>query len=103
MTGKISVVIKQDEDGCYAWCPELKGCQSQGKTVEEPLANIHEAIVLYLATLTGAERSAPLSREIPTTAVEFHAWTAADDRGGRRSITLESRRHWVAVLGQSSD
>src|ERR1039458_2152633 len=66
MTGKISVVIEQDEHGCYAWCPELKGCQSQGDTVEETLANIREAIELYLETLTDEERSAALSREILT-------------------------------------
>jgi predicted RNase H-like HicB family nuclease len=73
MTGKVSVVIEQDEQGCYAWCPGLKGCQSQGKTVEETLANIREAIELYLETLTDDERSAALSREIMTTAVEVHA------------------------------
>ncbi len=49
MTGKVSVVIEQDEQGCYAWCPELKGCQSQGNTVEETLVNIREAIELFLA------------------------------------------------------
>jgi predicted RNase H-like HicB family nuclease len=73
MTGKVSVVIEQDEHGCYAWCPELKGCQSQGKTVEESLANIREAIELYLETLTDEERSAALSQEILTTAIEVHA------------------------------
>jgi len=73
MTGKVSVVIEQDHDGCYAWCPELKGCQSQGKTVEETLANIREAIELFLETLTDEERSAALSREILTTVLEVHA------------------------------
>jgi predicted RNase H-like HicB family nuclease len=73
MTGKVSVVIEQDENGCYAWCPELKGCQSQGKTVEETLAHIREAINLFLETLTEEERAAALSREILTTAVEVHA------------------------------
>jgi predicted RNase H-like HicB family nuclease len=73
MTGKISVVIEQDEHGCYAWCPELQGCQSQGTTIEETLANIREAIELYLETLTDEERSAALSREILTTAIEVHA------------------------------
>ena len=51
MTGKISVVLEQDADGVYAWCPELKGCQSQGENIEEALANIGEAIELYLETL----------------------------------------------------
>ena len=73
MTGKISVVIEHDEHGFYAWCPELKGCQSQGKTVEEALANIREAIELFLETLTEDERSKALSREILTTAVEVRA------------------------------
>ena len=73
MTRKVSVVIEQDDDGYYAWCPELKGCQSQGKTVEESLANIREAIELFLETLTDDERAAAFSREILTTAVEVHA------------------------------
>jgi predicted RNase H-like HicB family nuclease len=73
MMRKVSVVIEQDENGCYAWCPELKGCQSQGRTVEESLANIREAIELFLETLTEDERSAALSQEILTTAVEVHA------------------------------
>lgn len=73
MTRKVSVVIERDEHGCYAWCPELKGCQSQGSTVEEALANIREAIELYLETLSDEERSAALSHQILTTAVEVHA------------------------------
>ena len=73
MKGKVSVVIEQDEHGCYAWCPELRGCQSQGRTVEEALANVREAIDLFLETLTDEERSAALSQEILTTAVEVHA------------------------------
>jgi predicted RNase H-like HicB family nuclease len=73
MTGKVSVVIEQDEHGCHAWCPELKGCQSQGRTIEEVLANIREAVELFLETLTPEERSEALSREVLTTAVEVNA------------------------------
>jgi predicted RNase H-like HicB family nuclease len=73
MTRKVSVVIEQDEHGYYAWCPELKGCQSEGKTVEETLANIREAVELFMETLTDEERSAALSQEILTTSVEVHA------------------------------
>ena len=72
MTRTVSVVIEQDEYGCYAWCPELKGCQSQGKTVEATLANIREAIELFLESLNEEERSLALSREIFTTSVEVH-------------------------------
>jgi predicted RNase H-like HicB family nuclease len=73
MTRKASVLIEKDEHGYYAWCPELKGCQSQGATVEDALANIREAIELYLETLPDDERDALLSREILTTSVEVRA------------------------------
>lgn len=43
------VKIEQAEDGWYVVeCPALPGCVSQGKTEEEALANIQEAIVAWL-------------------------------------------------------
>ena len=58
------------------------GCQSQGDTLEEAIANIKEAIELYLETLPADERDLLLSSEILTTAVEVNAksprWTAAE-------------------------
>jgi predicted RNase H-like HicB family nuclease len=46
------VLIEHDEDGFYvAEVPALPGCISQGDTREEPLANIREAIALYLKSL----------------------------------------------------
>jgi len=56
MGRKASVGIEKDDDGCYAWCAELKGRQSQGATLEEAIANIKEAIELYLDTLPIGER-----------------------------------------------
>jgi predicted RNase H-like HicB family nuclease len=45
----IKVVIEPGEDGYYvARVPSLKTCWSQGKTKEEALRNIREAIDLYL-------------------------------------------------------
>lgn len=73
MTRKISVVIEQDEHGCYVWCPELKGCQSQGATVEETLINIREAAELFLETLTDEERLTSPHQVVLTTAIEIHA------------------------------
>jgi len=72
MTRKASVVIEKDENGFYAWCPELKGCQSQSATLEGAIANIKEAIELYIETLPPGERDVLLSREIITTAVEVN-------------------------------
>ena len=50
---KFKVVVEEDiEDGGYiVHCPALKGCWSQGDTIEEALKNIKEAIVGYLKTL----------------------------------------------------
>ena len=73
MVRKASVVIEKDEHGFYAWCPELKGCQSQGDTLEEAVANVREAIELYLETLPPEERNQHLSQEILTTTVEVNA------------------------------
>ncbi len=45
----IKVIIEPGEDGYYvAHVPSLKSCWSQGKTREEALQNIREAIDLYL-------------------------------------------------------
>ena len=45
----IKVVVEPGEDGYYvAHVPSLKSCWSQGKTKEEALQNIREAIDLYL-------------------------------------------------------
>lgn len=50
---KFQVVIEEDAEdgGCIVHCPALKGCWSQGNTVEDALENIKEAIVGYLKTL----------------------------------------------------
>jgi predicted RNase H-like HicB family nuclease len=46
----IRIVIEPGEDGyIVAHVPALKSCWSQGKTREEALENIREAIGLYLA------------------------------------------------------
>ena len=44
------IVVEEDpETGDLAvWCPELPGCVSAGETEGEALANIKEAIALYL-------------------------------------------------------
>lgn len=44
------VFLERDEDygGYVVRCPSLQGCYSQGKTVEEAVVNIREAIELCL-------------------------------------------------------
>jgi predicted RNase H-like HicB family nuclease len=45
----IKVIVERGEDGYFvAHVPSLKSCWSQGKTKEEAIENIREAIDLYL-------------------------------------------------------
>lgn len=71
MSYKVNVVIERDDDGYYAWCPELPGCQTQGDSLDEVMANIREAVELYLETLPAEERSLYLRKEILTTSLEI--------------------------------
>jgi predicted RNase H-like HicB family nuclease len=57
-----TVVIEKDEDGYYvAYVPELPGCHTQAKTLDEPLERIKEAVELYLE-VEGS--SAEIKREL---------------------------------------
>ena len=45
----LPILIERDEDGLYvAECPVFDGCFTQGKTIEEAMANIREVIDLVL-------------------------------------------------------
>ncbi len=60
--GKVKIIIEPGEDGYFvAHVPSLEGCLSQGRTEEEALANIQEAISLHIEVLH--ERSEPLLKE----------------------------------------
>jgi predicted RNase H-like HicB family nuclease len=46
------VILEAQEEGGYTtYVPALPGCVSQGKTREDAIANIREAIDLYLESL----------------------------------------------------
>ena len=45
---RFAVIIEKDEDGYFAYCPELQGCYTQGKTFEEVFANVKDAIKLHV-------------------------------------------------------
>lgn len=49
---KISVVLEPSDEGGYtAYVPSLPGCISEGDSRAEALANIKDAIDLYLAPI----------------------------------------------------
>ena len=66
---KYRVIIEQDEDGMFtAEVPSLPGCISQGKTRQEALINIKEAIDVYLESLK--EHNEPIPPSIDEEIVE---------------------------------
>lgn len=59
---QLTITVDRDEDGVWITeCPAIPGCVSQGRTKEEAVANIHEAIQLCLEVR--AERGLPLAIE----------------------------------------
>jgi predicted RNase H-like HicB family nuclease len=64
---KFRVIIEPDEDGVFvAECPNLPGCISQGKTREEAVQNIKDAIAGYLESLKKHNEAVPppISEEV---------------------------------------
>lgn len=44
-----TVIIEKDEDGYYVgYVPSMKGCHTQGRTLDELMKNVKEAIELCL-------------------------------------------------------
>ncbi len=49
MAREFYVIIERDEDGYYVGeVPQLKGCYSQGKSLDDLMGNIREVIELCL-------------------------------------------------------
>ncbi len=65
------VIIYPGEDGFWvAECPSLPGCISQGKTREDAISNIREAIDGYILALEADGIAVPKERfELLTVAV----------------------------------
>jgi predicted RNase H-like HicB family nuclease len=54
---KLHVIIEQDEEGYYvAEVPALPGCLSQGKTYEQAIANIKEAVHGWLEVMESKQQ-----------------------------------------------
>jgi predicted RNase H-like HicB family nuclease len=51
MSSKYAVVFEQAENNWAAYVPDLPGCMSTGKTLDETEINVREAIEGHLRTL----------------------------------------------------
>ena len=68
---RFSVVIERDENGYYAYCPELQGCYTQGDTYEEALASIKDAIRLHVEDRVESGEEIPQAESISLTSLEM--------------------------------
>ena len=60
---QFAVTLENDEDGFYtSSCPALPGCHSQGRTRDEALNNIAQAIRGYLASMQKHGETLPEAR-----------------------------------------
>ena len=66
---RYAVVIEKTQTGYSAFVPDLPGCVSVGRTREEMIRNIREAIELYLDELRDQRAAIPA----PTTDTEYIA------------------------------
>ena len=67
---RISVVIEKDEDGYFAFSPELQGCYTQGDTYEEAVNNIRDAIKLHIEDRLASGEDVILAQSISLTTLE---------------------------------
>jgi len=71
MTYNFPVIIEKDEDGFFvADCPDLPGCHTQGKTLEEAITNIRDAIKLNLKILKEERQEIPKIQPVSMTSIE---------------------------------
>ena len=56
---QIVIEKEPEDDGYYAYTPNVPGCFSNGKTIEEAKRNIREAVEQHLATLLAHGQAVP--------------------------------------------
>jgi predicted RNase H-like HicB family nuclease len=65
---RLKVVLEESDEGGYtAYVPSLPGCISEGNTREEALANIKEAIELYLEPVPDDSQFTPTGEIVEVT------------------------------------
>lgn len=70
-TYNFPVIIEKDEEGFFvADCPDLAGCHTQGRTLEEAITNIRDAIKLNLKILKEEKQEIPQVHPVSLTSLE---------------------------------
>ena len=67
---RFAVIVEKDEEGYFAYCPELQGCYTQGDTFEEVMANIKDAIKLHVEDRLASNEPITTSETISFSSLE---------------------------------
>jgi len=69
-TYRFAIVVEKDEEGYFAYCPELQGCYTQGDTSEEVTANMKDAIRLHVEDRLASNEPITTSETISFSSLE---------------------------------
>ena len=61
---QLTAVVERDRAGYVATCPQLQGCYTQGRTYEEVVRNIRDAIRLHLEDRLAVGDPLPAAGEV---------------------------------------
>ena len=61
---QLTAVVERDRAGYVATCPQLQGCYTQGRTYEEVVRNIRDAIRLHLEDQLAVGDPLPAAGEV---------------------------------------
>ena len=64
---RFAVVVEKDQEGYFAFCPDLQGCYTQGQTYEEAVANLQDAIRLHIEDRLASGEQIPQSEQVSLT------------------------------------
>lgn len=67
----LPVIIEQDTNGYFAFCPDLQGCYSQGDTYDEVLANIKDAITLHIQDHLAESEELPETKSVSLSTIHI--------------------------------
>ncbi len=61
---QLTAAVEKDRFGYVASCPQLQGCYTQGRTYEEVVRNVRDAIRLHLEDRLASGESLPTGGEV---------------------------------------
>lgn len=69
-TYRFAAVIEKNDEGYYAFCPDLQGCHSSGDTFEEARENLADAIRLHVEDRLANGEEITVAESVNLTTVE---------------------------------